>query len=263
MMMEEEKQVEDLNQATEASEEGLGTNSAAEEVAQKAATDDAREPTNPGEGVASETAASGASATVEPSEAEFFDPMAIEALMLNNEALKSEQESLKGQFEEIKSQYARMTADFENYRRRTEKEKEELGMQSTAATLRELLSVVDNFERARSQIKPQTDGEKNIHKSYQSVYKQMVDSLKRLGVSAMYPKGEPFDPNFHEAVMRDATTEYPEGTVTEELMRGYIFKERVLRHAMVKVATAPDPEAVATSEESASEPEEQQEQSPE
>ena len=257
-MMEEEKQVEEQNQTTDASEEG--TSSQAEgEVEQRAATDDAREPTNP------EAAAAGsganASATVEPSEAEFFDPMAIEALMLNNEALKAEQERLGSQLEEIKNQYARLGADFENYRRRTEKEKEELGMQSTAATLKELLSVVDNFERARSQIKPQTDGEKNIHKSYQSVYKQMVDSLKRLGVSAMYPKGEPFDPNFHEAVMRDATTEYPEGTVTEELMRGYIFKERVLRHAMVKVATAPEP--VVTSEESASEPEEKQEESPE
>ena len=254
--MEEEKQVEEQNQTTDASEE-LGTSSQeGEEVEQRAATDDAREPTNP-------EAASGAtaSATVEPSEAEFFDPMAIEALMLNNEALKAEQERLGSQLEEIKNQYARLGADFENYRRRTEKEKEELGMQSTAATLKELLSVVDNFERARSQIKPQTDGEKNIHKSYQSVYKQMVDSLKRLGVSAMYPKGEPFDPNFHEAVMRDATTEYPEGTVTEELMRGYIFKERVLRHAMVKVATAPEP--VVTSEESASEPEEKQEESPE
>ncbi|NER34558.1 MAG: nucleotide exchange factor GrpE [Oscillatoria sp. SIO1A7] len=255
-MMEEEKQVEEQNQTTDASEE-LGTSSQeGEEVEQRAATDDAREPTNP-----EAPSGANASATVEPSEAEFFDPMAIEALMLNNEALKAEQERLGSQLEEIKNQYARLGADFENYRRRTEKEKEELGMLSTAATLKELLSVVDNFERARSQIKPQTDGEKNIHKSYQSVYKQMVDSLKRLGVSAMYPKGEPFDPNFHEAVMRDATTEYPEGTVTEELMRGYIFKERVLRHAMVKVATAPEP--VVTSEESASEPEEKQEESPE
>ena len=75
-----------------------------------------------------------------------------------------------------------------------------------------------------------------IHKSYQSVYKQLVDSLKRLGVSPMRPEGQEFDPNLHEAVLREPTDEHPEGTVLEELVRGYFLGERVLRHAMVKVA---------------------------
>ena len=75
-----------------------------------------------------------------------------------------------------------------------------------------------------------------IHKSYQGVYKQLVDCLKRLGVSPMRPEGQEFDPNEHEAVMREPTDEYPEGTVLEELVRGYFLGERVLRHAMVKVA---------------------------
>ena len=173
---------------------------------------------------------------------------AVETLMMSNQAYLAQIEDLKGQQEELKAQYSRLAADFENFRKRTEKEKEELDIQSKCATIRELLPVIDNFERARSQIKPQNDAEMNIHKSYQSVYKQMVDGLKRIGVSPMRPEGQEFDPNFHEAVMREATAEYSEGTVIEELMRGYLLGERILRHAMVKVAVEPDP--VEASEES-------------
>ena len=140
------------------------------------------------------------------------------------------------QLEDMKGQYARLAADFDNFRKRTQKEKEELSEQAKCSTIKELLPIVDNFERARSQLKPQNDGEMNIHKSYQSVYKQMVDCLKRIGVAPMRPEGEEFDPNLHDAVMREETDEYADGTVIEELMRGYTMGDRVLRHAMVKVA---------------------------
>ncbi len=152
------------------------------------------------------------------------------------EGMTQEIESLKAQLEERNTQYMRIVADFENYRKRTLKEKEEQEVHNKRNTIMELLPVVDNFERARSQIKPQNDGEMNIHKSYQGVYKQLVDCLKRLGVSPMRPEGEAFDPNIHEAVMREPTDEHPEGTVLEELIRGYYLNDRVLRHAMVKVA---------------------------
>ncbi|MBD2212612.1 nucleotide exchange factor GrpE [Calothrix sp. FACHB-156] len=145
-------------------------------------------------------------------------------------------ESLKAQLEERSTQYLRIAADFENYRKRNQKEKEDLEVQVKRNTITELLPVVDNFERARSHLKPQTDSEMTIHKSYQGVYKQLVDCLKRLGVSPMRPEGQEFDPNLHEAVMREPTDEHPEGTVLEELVRGYYLGERVLRHAMVKVA---------------------------
>ncbi len=145
-------------------------------------------------------------------------------------------DSLKAQLEERNTQYMRIGADFENYRKRTGKEKEDLEAQVKRNTITELLQVVDNFERARAHLKPQTDGEMTIHKSYQGVYKQLVDSLKRLGVSPMRPEGQEFDPNLHEAVMREPTDEHPEGTVLEELVRGYYLGDRVLRHAMVKVA---------------------------
>jgi molecular chaperone GrpE len=154
--------------------------------------------------------------------------------------LEQQISDLKAQLEDRANQSMRIAADFENYRKRTGKEKEDLETQVKGNTVIELLPVVDNFERARSQIKPQTEAEMTIHKSYQSVYKQLVEALKRLGVSAMRAEGQEFDPLLHEAVMREPTAEHPEGTVIEEFVRGYQLGERVLRHAMVKVAAPPE-----------------------
>ena len=175
----------------------------------------------------------------------------LESLQQENEALKAQLEELNQQSEAFKTQSMRIAADFDNFRKRTTKEKEELEQQVKRNTITELLPVVDNFERARSQIKPQNEGEMTIHKSYQGVYKQLVDCLKRIGVSPMRPEGKEFDPNLHEAVMREPSEEYPEGAVIEQLVRGYFLGDRVLRHAMVKVAAAPTP--VVTSEEGTSE----------
>ncbi|MBW4444096.1 MAG: nucleotide exchange factor GrpE [Plectolyngbya sp. WJT66-NPBG17] len=161
-------------------------------------------------------------------------------LRSNYAAKEREIEGLKKQAEELNNQYVRIAADFENFRRRTQREREELETQIKCNTVKELLPVVDNFERARSQIKPQTDGESAIHKSYQGVYKDMVDRLKKVGVAPMRAEGKEFDPNLHEAVMRQPTSEHPEGTVVEELMRGYMLDDKVLRHAMVKVAAPPE-----------------------
>lgn len=160
--------------------------------------------------------------------------------------LERQVEGLKAQLEDRASQYMRIAADFENYRKRTSKEKEDLEVQIRGNTVVELLPVVDNFERARSQIKPQTEAEMTIHKSYQSVYKQLVECLKRLGVSAMRAEGQEFDPNLHEAVMREPTQDQPEGIVLEEFVRGYVLGDRVLRHAMVKVSAAPESDAAGT-----------------
>lgn len=155
-------------------------------------------------------------------------------------ALEAQVAQLKTQLEERNGQYLRLTADFENFRKRTSREKEDLELQIKCSTISNLLEVVDNFERARAQIKPQNEGEMTVHKSYQSVYKQLVEALKRIGVAPMRAEGQEFDPNLHEAVMREPTDEHPDGTVIEELVRGYVLGERVLRHAMVKVAAPLD-----------------------
>lgn len=166
---------------------------------------------------------------------------AVSGWQAENSTLKEKLASQTSQYEALQVQNIRLAADFENFRKRTQKEKEELEQKIKRDTICELLPTVDNFERARAQIKPANDGEMNIHKSYQGVYKQLVESLKRLGVSKMRPEGQEFDPNYHEAMLRESSAEHPEGTVLEELVSGYMLGDRVLRHAMVKVAAAPEP----------------------
>ncbi|MGB3292713.1 MAG: nucleotide exchange factor GrpE [Phormidesmis sp.] len=158
-------------------------------------------------------------------------------------ALQQQLEASQAQLEDRTGQFTRLTADLDNFRKRTATERENEEFKVKCNTISALLEVVDNFERARSQIKPQNEGEMTIHKSYQGVYKQLVEALKKLGVSPMRSEGQEFDPNLHEAVMREPTDQYPEGTVIDEFVRGYVLGERVLRHAMVKVATPLDPSA--------------------
>jgi molecular chaperone GrpE len=183
--------------------------------------------------------------TVEPESNPAVEPPTLDLESEPNS--QSELQSLKIQLTEISNQrdafqgqYLRIAADFDNFRKRNSKEKEDIELRVKCATIMELLSVVDNFERARTQIKPQDDGEMGIHKSYQGVYKQLVDGLKRIGVSPMRPEGQQFDPNLHEAVMREPTEEHPEGTVIEELQRGYYLGDKILRHSLVKVAAPPE-----------------------
>ena len=176
------------------------------------------------------------------------------AFQQENAHLKQLLDEKTQQAEFSKAQYARLAADFENFRRRTVKEKENLELQVKKNVITELLPVVDNFERARTQLKPEGEGEKAIHSSYQGVYKTLVECLKKMGVSAMRPEGQEFDPNYHEAMLREPSNEYPEGTVIEQLMRGYVLGDIILRHAMVKVAVPQEP--VITSEEKKTENEE-------
>ncbi|HAA29739.1 MAG TPA: nucleotide exchange factor GrpE [Cyanobacteria bacterium UBA8553] len=253
-MIEEEKQPDNTSQQTDetnaVSQESSGTEEAVtdvtpsvevdlesspsfdEQMAEASTVEAATEQGKDGESVGTESVTN-----VSLSEGELAN---LEALKRENEELRTKLDEINQQCDGFKTQSIRIAADFDNFRKRTAKEKEDLEQQVKRVTISELLPVVDNFERARSQIKPQNDGEMAIHKSYQGVYKQLVDSLKRIGVSPMRPEGQEFDPNLHEAVMREPTDEYPEGTVIEQLMRGYLLNDRVLRHAMVKVAAAPE-----------------------
>ncbi len=135
----------------------------------------------------------------------------------------------------------RIAADFDNFRKRQSRDQDELRTQIACSTLSEILPVVDNFERARQQLEPQAEEAQTIHRSYQGLYKQLVDVFKQLGVAPMRVEGEPFDPNFHEAVLREPSDEHPEDVVIAELQRGYRLNDRVLRHALVKVSMGPGP----------------------
>ena len=155
--------------------------------------------------------------------------------------LEAELEALKAEHETVRSQYMRIAADFDNFRKRQSRDQDDLRVQIACTTLSEILPVVDNFERARQQLEPQAEEAQTIHRSYQGLYKQLVDVFKQLGVSPMRVEGEPFDPNLHEAVLREPSDEHHEDVVIAELQRGYHLNGRVLRHALVKVSMGPGP----------------------
>ena len=97
---------------------------------------------------------------------------------------------------------------------------------------------MDNFERARQQLKESEEAQ-TLHRSYQGLYKQLVEVLKQQGVAPMRVVGQQFDPNLHEAVLREPSEEFNEDIITEELQRGYHLEGKVLRHALVKVSMGP------------------------
>ncbi|KAM3091252.1 nucleotide exchange factor GrpE [Phormidesmis sp. 146-35] len=156
-------------------------------------------------------------------------------------ALTQDNESLKVQLEDRNNRYMQLAADFENFRKRVQKEKEDAVRQVQCDTVRELLRVIDDFERARREIKPQTDPEIAIQKSYQGIYKQLVMSLKNMGVAPISAEGTLFDPNKHEVAAKEETDEFYSDTVLEELVRGYVLADQVLRRALVKVSVTSKP----------------------
>jgi molecular chaperone GrpE len=155
--------------------------------------------------------------------------------------LEADLSQLKAQYDNLNGQYMRLAADFDNFRKRQARDTDDLRVQIACNTLSEILPVVDNFDRARQQLNPQHEEAQNLHRSYQGLYKQLVDVFKQLGVSPMRVEGEPFDPTLHEAVLREPSEEHPEDVVIEELQRGYHLNGRVLRHALVKVSMGPGP----------------------
>ena len=155
--------------------------------------------------------------------------------------LEQELSSLKQEHETVQSQYMRIAADFDNFRKRQARDNDDLRQQLVCSTLTEILPVVDNFERARQQLNPEGEEAQALHRSYQGLYKQLVDVLKQQGVARMEVVGQEFDPTLHEAVLREENQEYAEDIVCEELQRGYHRDGRVLRHAMVKVSMGPGP----------------------
>merc|ERR1719231_1981239 len=170
--------------------------------------------------------------------------------------LEQELHTLKQEHETLQSQYMRIAADFDNFRKRQSRDQDDIRQQLVCSTLSEILPVVDNFERARQQLNPEGDEAQALHRSYQGLYKQLVDVLKQQGVARMEVVGQLFDPTLHEAVLREESTEQPEDVVIEELQRGYHLNGKVLRHALVKVSMGPGPqnapaEAGATPDDSA------------
>ena len=148
-------------------------------------------------------------------------------------------EQLEKEHETLKNQYVRISADFDNFRKRQSRDQDDLKIQLVSKTITAILPIVDNFERARQQLKPESEEAQALHRSYQGLYKQLVEVLKQQGVAPMRVVGQQFDPNLHEAVLKEQSEEFKEDFIIEELQRGYHLDGKVLRHALVKVSMGP------------------------
>ena len=162
-----------------------------------------------------------------------------EEIKTENSNTEARLEQLEKEHETLKSQYMRIAADFDNFRKRQSRDQDDLKIQLICKSLSSILPIVDNFERARKQLKPEGEEAKSLHISYQNLYKQLVDVLKQQGVAPMRVVGQQFYPTLHEAVLREPSETFNEDIITEELQRGYHLEGKVLRHALVKVSMGP------------------------
>jgi molecular chaperone GrpE len=140
----------------------------------------------------------------------------------------------KAQAEEHQSRMLRAMADMDNLRRRVRKEQEDLAKYASQKVVEELLPILDNFERALAADKEAMTLE-SLLTGVNMVYRQMVQVFEKEGLNAIQAKGQPFDPHVHQAVMQTQDPAFDSGIVVEELQKGYMFKDRVVRPAMVKV----------------------------
>lgn len=148
---------------------------------------------------------------------------------------QKELDKLAAEKADLQDRLLRAQAEFQNFRKRTEKERGELFEFASMEAVRAMLPVLDDFERS---LKAHSS-DKEYVKGMELIYQRFYDGLKKLGLEPIVSEGQPFDPHVHHAVDSAETDEVPTDTVLEEFQRGYNFKGRMLRPAMVKVAVAP------------------------
>ena len=172
---------------------------------------------------------------VDPEDAEAKRPKPVpKKNRRGSKALLAELEEAHALAENNKEKYTRLLADFDNMRARNEKENSKMFDYGASETLEKLLPVIDNFERALDHVaeEERTPFEEGI----EMIYKQLMETLEKIGVTPMNPVGKEFDPNFHNAVIHVEDENAGENVVLEEMQKGYMYKDKVLRHSMVKVA---------------------------
>lgn len=147
-------------------------------------------------------------------------------------AQETEDREVSKEEEELNTRYLRLAADFQNYKRRVEKEKSDIYAYANEKIVVELLDVIDNFERALEH----SNDKEGFSEGMNMIYKQLKGVLEKSGVEEMNAIGEPFDPNIHHAVLTENSVEYESGKVTMVLQKGYLLNKKVIRPAMVKVA---------------------------
>jgi molecular chaperone GrpE len=161
------------------------------------------------------------------------------------------EEKIKQLEAEVKENYDRLlraSAEFDNYKKRSAREMESFRKFANESLIKDLLPIIDNLERAIISSTEHEDNDNRIAEGVDLTLKEILKTLSKYGVSTVEAMHEPFDPNFHEAVMREPSGEHPDNTVVRELQKGYMLHDRLLRPAMVAVSMAgedktPTPEA--------------------
>lgn len=144
------------------------------------------------------------------------------------------QDALKEKVEELEDRVKRQMAEFDNFRKRTEKEKAAMFETGAKSVIEKILPVVDNFERGLASV-PEEEKDGAIAQGMQMVYKQLMTELENLDVKPIPAVGEEFNPEFHNAVMQTQSDEFESGVVAQELQKGYTYRDSVVRHSMVAV----------------------------
>ena len=152
------------------------------------------------------------------------------------EAVTAERDQLKAEDADLQDRLLRRQAEFENFRRRTERDRSDFLQYAGMEIVRDILPILDDFERA---LKTESS-DSSYRKGVELIYQRLVETLKKIGLEPIETTvGQEFDPNLHQAAVRFETDEAPENTITDEFQRGYNFKGKLLRPVMVKVAVKP------------------------
>ena len=149
---------------------------------------------------------------------------------------KKKKDKRDEQIEELNDRVKRQMAEFDNFRKRTEKEKSMMFDMGAKTIIEKILPVVDNFERGFTTVE-EADKDDAFVQGMQQVYKQLMTELEAVGVTPIEAVGKEFDPDFHNAVMQVESEEYESGIIAQEFMKGYMYKDTVVRHSMVGVVS--------------------------
>lgn len=160
------------------------------------------------------------------------DEVIVEEAEITNEEALADENQAEAKAAEYLDRWQRLMAEFDNYRKRSEKEKSDSYDYAVSNTVAEILPVIDNFERA---LKVESE-DKAFYAGVEMIYKQMMGLLEKLHVAPIDAAGKEFDPNLHNAVMHIDDENLGENIIAEELQKGYLYKEKVIRHSLVKVA---------------------------
>ena len=203
-----------------------------EEVKQDTSETETQEKRNTEE--CEETAEASAENTETPEDGEASEEKDKKGFFSGRKKEKKE-DAVKAQINELQDKVMRQMAEFENFRKRTEKEKSSMYEMGARDIIEKMLPVVDNFERGLASI-PEDAKATPFADGMEKIYKQLQKTLEDAGVKPIEAKGKEFDPNFHNAVMHVEDESLGENVVAEELLKGYMYRDTVVRHSMVKVA---------------------------